>query len=155
MADLGSVLSTPPVATWTTLQLLWAVSLQPTPVLSPGLSTQAWVSAPRPCTHQQMHISGWGVQWGVQDHLSWSVSVLPAISQLLHSPVSLWSSLFVPNDPPAGEGSSQGEGSLLSQLPPRGAGPILIPFFFFFHPIWLNSYLSCSFSCMSSSASIQ
>lgn len=37
MADLGSILCKPLVVAWTTLQSLWAVSVQPTLVLSLGL----------------------------------------------------------------------------------------------------------------------
>ena len=37
-----------------TLQLLQAVSMQPTLVLSLGLTTETWISAPSPCPHQQM-----------------------------------------------------------------------------------------------------
>ena len=42
----------------TILQPLQAVSVQPTPVLSPGLSSEAQVSAPSPCTYQQACILG-------------------------------------------------------------------------------------------------
>lgn len=55
VADLGSFLCRLLVAVWTMLQHLRAVSLQPTPVLAPGLSAEAQVSAPSlphtPATH--------------------------------------------------------------------------------------------------------
>ena len=49
------------VVAWTTLCPLPAVSVQPTTVLSLGLSSEIRVSAPSPCMHQQMHVLGWGL----------------------------------------------------------------------------------------------
>ena len=46
VVDLGSFLCTPLIVSWTTLQALQVVSLQPTPVLSLGLSSEDQVSAP-------------------------------------------------------------------------------------------------------------
>ena len=62
----------------------------------------------------------WGVQGGGQDHLSWSVYVLPAASWLLHSSLSLCHALSVPADLPAGEGGAPGEETFpVLQLPSR------------------------------------
>ena len=85
--------------------------------------------------HQQMHISGWRVQLGGQDLLCWSLSVLPSVSQLLHSPLSLQLSHSVPADLPVSQVSYQGEGTPPPpKLPPRCTSLVLIPFFFFFLP---------------------
>ena len=66
MADPSSVLCTLLVVAQIELQSLQAVYMQPTPVLSLGLSAEAWVSAPSPCMHHQMRVSSWGVQRGGQ-----------------------------------------------------------------------------------------
>ena len=56
---------------------------------------------------------------------------------------------------PRVEGSSQGEGTVsLSQLSPRRAGSISIPFFFPFYLTQLCGDLPCNFGHMRSSASI-
>ena len=57
--------------------------------------------------------------------------MLSSICPLCWKPAATLSSepLSISTDPPAGEGDSQGEGPFpLSQLPPRGIGPVLIPF---------------------------
>ena len=58
---------------------------------------------------------------------------------------------------PAGEGAPRGTGVFaLSQLPPRGAGPVQIPFcFFIFYPTWSCGDSFCPFRSVRSSASIQ
>ena len=85
--------------------------------------------APMPTSR---HASGWGVQQGGQARPCQPLSVLPVAGWLLHSPLSLWSSLAGPADLPLSEGSSQCERTfLLSQVPPRDVDPVPIPFFFF------------------------
>ena len=109
------------------------LSTQPSPVLSPGLSSEAWILASSPHVHQPTCISGWQQHPSGQDCLCRSPSVLPAANQLLHSPLSVWSSLSVLAEILSSKGISQGEGTFpFPQLAPRGAGPIQIPFFFFF-----------------------
>lgn len=61
-----------------------------------------WVSAPSP-----LPVSA-GLGFGIAVSV---ISVLPAASWLLGSPLSLWSFLYVPADLPASEGASLGEGT--------------------------------------------
>ena len=96
---------------------------------------------------------------------AWQLSAGPSVSCLAASQPGHTPLLQIPGpcsspvlaDLPASEGGSQGEGTLpLSQLPPRGAGPILIPFFSLsFRPTRLCGDLSCSFGCMRSFDSFQ
>ena len=51
VADPSSFLRTPLIVAWTTLQPLQVVSTQPTPVLSPDLSSETQVSASSPPAH--------------------------------------------------------------------------------------------------------
>lgn len=74
------------------LQILQAVPVPPTPVLSLSLSSEAWASVSSPCTHQQAHISAWGDQRGVLDPRHQFLSVLPVSEQLLCCVPSPWSS---------------------------------------------------------------
>ena len=123
-----------------TLQPFQAVSPQSTPGFYLGLTSEAWASAPSPCPHQWMSVSGWGVQGSSSNCLCRSLSILPSANHLLCFPLRLWSSPSIQADLPTTEGASQGWGSFHpSQLPPWGAGPILIPFSFtfFFFPTWL------------------
>ena len=73
MADPGSVLCLLPIAAQTTLQRLQTVSVQQSPVLSPGLSTEAQAFSTQPPCTPWMHVLGWGVQGGGQDPLCWSL----------------------------------------------------------------------------------
>ena len=118
------------------LQPLRAVSSLLTAILSPGLISEARASAPSPCSHWWTSISGRGVQGGSTDHLCKLLNLLPSADQLLHSPSRLWSFLSIQANFPTSDGTSQGVGTFLSQLPPWGSGPVLIPFslslFFFF-----------------------
>lgn len=91
-----------------------------------------------------------------QDPLYWSLSVLPATSQLLHFPLSLWSSLLCASwYPYLWSGFPEWANLSSFTTPPRDAGPILIGIFFFFHPSWLYDDLSYNFGFMRYSASIQ
>ena len=82
---------------YTTLQPLRDVSKQPTPVLSPGLSSALFSS---PGLYQQMHIR-LGSQGGGRDHLS--LFCLPQTTTPPCEPLKL---LFCPSSLPTGEGSS-------------------------------------------------
>ena len=79
----------PPGCSHTTLQSLQAVFMQPTPVLSLDLSSEAQVSALSPCVHQWTHVSGWGEQGYSTDHLRRSLSILPFTNWLC---ALLWAS---------------------------------------------------------------
>ena len=115
-----------------------AVCTQPDLVLSPKLTSEAWVSAPRPCLSVVSESSGTCVLCG-------SLSALPFLVWLLHFSLRLWV-------PPSGTMASKGAGSFpLSRLPLRSPGPILIPFypsflslfFLLFYPVMWR--ISCSF----------
>ena len=67
LVDSGSSLLIFLVALCITLQLLQALSTQPTAALSTGTSAECLVSAPSPDMHQQMHAPDLGVQGGYQD----------------------------------------------------------------------------------------
>lgn len=97
------------------------------PSLPPGLSCGVWVLAPSP-TGPSRHMSWPGECSKVAGTLCAGFSLFC----LLHSPLSLWSSLSVLADLSTGEGASQNQRTFpVSQLHPRATGPILIPFFFF------------------------
>lgn len=101
-ADLGSVLHTPPGEALATL-----------PALSGGLSPHGQgASSPQSVlcslssSTQPLHAPagmplGWEGQRGCRDCLCWSFSALPAVSQQLHTPLGLRSSLPVPEALPA------------------------------------------------------
>ena len=148
-----------PVAACPTLYPLQAISAKPTPVLSLGLSSEAWVSAPSPCAHEQMCILGWGVQWGDTDYLCSSLSVLPAASWLLHSSLNLWSSLPVPADLLTHEGGFPGWGNLPSfTAPSQGHRSCHNSYFSLFFSFILHGYMVIFltiFDCPRSCASIQ
>ena len=135
-----------------------AVCMQPThssPQVCP-LKPELQYTAPA-------HTSRWVFQAGgcreVARTFSWSLCILPGTRQLLHSSLSLWSSLPVLVELPKSEWSSWGKGTFpLSELPPRVPGAIW--FFlslFVFDPTQLHDDLSCNFSfdLMRFSASIQ
>lgn len=63
-----------------------AVSSQPTVVLSPCLLSKPHIPTLSPHLHWWIHISGWGMEGCVTDHLCRSHFVLPATDQVLHSP---------------------------------------------------------------------
>ena len=139
----------------TRLQPLQAVFTQPTPVLSLGLISEAWASAPSPNPHQQMHISGWGVQGGGTDCAGlcpfWLLKTGCCILLWGSEALSQLISLLVRGLPRVREP--------FSQLLPRREVPswFLSHFLFFF---FLLSYLvtwrfSCPFKSLRSSASIQ
>ena len=108
--DLSSVLHTLPFLAHTPNSFRVSPCSQ---LQSYSLTSEAWVLAPSPCRHHQICITGWGVQWGGPDHLSvYLVSVLPAVRYLLHSPLSLWSSLSVLPDLLADEWEFPGWGNL-------------------------------------------
>ena len=97
-----------------------------------------------PCAPADMHLrlrsAGLWHRQSVQAPLC---SVLPAANHLLNSSPSLWSSLSISADLPAGEGASQGAGIFsLSQLPPRVTGSIPIPpaFFSFVLPNYVEIF---------------
>ena len=87
------------------------------------------------------------------------VSILPARRHLLHSSLSLWSSLSVLAELPKIKWSSRGKGTFpLSETPPRVPGPIWFLFpVFVFYPTQLHDDLSSNFGFdfMRCSASIQ
>ena len=144
------------VAACTTLQPLQAVSMQPTPVLSSGLSSEALVSAPNRLAHQQTCISGWGMHQGawtiyaglslfclLQTHccaLLW-VSEAPFLSRLI--------SLLVKGLPRVREPF------FFYCFLPGVQVPSQFFFFFSFCPTWLRGDLSCSFGFMRFSLSVQ
>lgn len=69
------------------------------------------------------------MQWCGKDYLFLSLPVLSAASQLLHSPLSFWSSLSVLTDLSVSKGGSRGEETFrFSRISPRRAGPKPIPF---------------------------
>ena len=85
-------------------------------------------------TYQQTCISVWGVPGGGQDCLCWSLSVLPVTIPLLHSPLSLWSSLCILTFISAVEGCSWEIYLFHSSLP-----GMRVPYQFLSPP--LSSYL--------------
>ena len=115
---------------------------------SPLAGSVCWSQSFRtqPLHAQQMHISGWGVQQGGQDHLCWFC----LLQRLLNSPLSLWSSLSLPADLSAVKGVPRVRESFSLTAPSQGhrSHP---DSFFFFCPTWLLGDLSCSFGCMRSS----
>ena len=106
--------------------------------------------------HRWTHVSGCGMQGCGTDHLCRSQSVLPATDWLLGSPPSPQGSPSFPADLPAVRRLPDAGTS--PQFPAREAGPILLPFLFFFpsffHPTQLRGDLSCPFRCPISSASV-
>ena len=76
VAEPGSFLCASQVVAGSTLKPLQAISMQPIPVLSPGLSFGAQVLAPSPHMHQHTPVLTWGMQQGGRDPLCWSVCVL-------------------------------------------------------------------------------
>ena len=126
-------------------------------LISPGLSSRPQVSAPGPHQCQWMCVSGWDTQGGGPDGPRGSRSVLSAIDQLLHFPLSRWSFLSVLAYHPPGWGSfPEREKFTFVQLSLRGTSPVLLPpFFFFFHPTWLCEDFYHPSRNLRSSASIQ
>ena len=104
------------------------VSTQPTLVLYLELSSEACISAPRPCP-------------SISAVVSWVMVALSLLALLSPAAVLLYEALSSPSFPadlPVNQLASQGMHSFpLSQLPLRSAGPILIPFLFFsfFNPV--------------------
>lgn len=86
MVDPGTVLYKPPVAVQTTFQALQAVSMKPITVLFLSLSDKSCFITQLLHTLADMHRQLKTVAGG-QDYLYCSLSVLPAASQLLHSPL--------------------------------------------------------------------
>lgn len=82
--------------------------------------------------------------------LCWFLSILSATKWLLCSPLSLQSAPSVPADLPPGEGASP-----LLLLPPWGAGPIPISFFFSFSPMQFHEDFPCSSARTRSSVRIR
>ena len=80
---------TPGSCSQTTL-VLWAVSVQTTPVLSLSLLAETQLSAPSPHVCQHTLVLDWGVQGTGQECLCCFLSVLSAGNQLLLSPLSLY-----------------------------------------------------------------
>lgn len=81
------------------------------PCFLPRSSAETLISVLSPLVYQQACFSGWGLQWGDQDCLCWSCSVLLAASQLLCSPLSVWIFTSLQGDLLALEGGSQGLGN--------------------------------------------
>ena len=93
----------------------------------PGSNLQSLSFNPHP--HLWTNVSGWGAQGGGTNHPCKSLSILPSANWLLRSPPRPGSSPSVLADLPASQGTSQVVGTfLLTQLPPRGTGPVPIPF---------------------------
>ena len=118
----------------TTLQLLQAVSVPPTPVLPTGLSCKPPVPA---SAHPSKHVSQAGMPRAVAWLAVYAGHPLFCLPQTNHCTL-LWASeapFSVPTALPASEGASRGAGTFpLFQLPPRGTGPISLPLFFPFCP---------------------
>ena len=124
-----------------------AVSTQPTLVLSPELTSRAWVSVPST-------LLSYGDQGSGTDGLCGSLSALPSSIQLLCFFSELWG-LSILADLPISLVASQGVGSFpLSQCPLRIAHPILIRFpnhhpfslsLFFFCTMWRVPCTFCRF----------
>ena len=118
MADPDFVLCTPLVVTQTTLQALWAISMKPTPVLSPGLSDGAQVSAP------SSHTLGNTVSWP-------GLSVLVSLCPTCCKPVAALSSEHLKLTICSAWLPSRWRGSpfLFHRSLPRAQVPSLFPFF--------------------------
>lgn len=132
----------------TTFQLLQTISMQPTPVFSPGLSSKSQILAPSPFPFQRTHVTGWGDQGGGIICVGLSLFCLPpttcALLQTSESP--FLSQLISP--------AVRGLPSVHSQLPFRGIGPVLLTFFPFHSPQLYGDF-SGTFKCLRSSAYVQ
>ena len=119
---------------------------QPTPVLSPGLSSEACASAPSPHPPQRTRVSGWAVQGGGISRLCRSLSILPSVNWLLDSPPRFHSSPSVQADLPACEGTSRVWAPFLfhSSLPGVQAPSQFLSLSFFFFSFVLPSCVEVS-----------
>ena len=157
MADPLSVVLMPPVATQATVQALWAVSVQPNWVLSPGLSAEATFLHPV-IAHTSRHMS-WAEKCGHVTRTFSSDLSLPcqAAGQLPHSPFQPLKLPIYPGGPPNWWRRFPGLGDLSSFTAPsqRRRSHLNSSSLFSLHPTQLCGDLSCSFGYMRSSGSFQ
>ena len=84
----------------------------------------------------------WGAQGGSSDHLCRLHSIFPSRNLLSLSPLRFHSSSSIQADLPTGEEAFQGARTCPpSKLLPQPAGPLLIPYFSFVLPGYVEVFL--------------